>query len=52
VWANVQDYWDIHWKQMRIIKEKIEEAGFNIPYPQRNVQIIQGNSEPVPVPAA
>ena len=40
-WANTKDYWDVYWKQMRNIKEKIEEAGFQIPFPKRDVLIKQ-----------
>jgi small conductance mechanosensitive channel len=38
-WANNQDYWDIYWFQMRNIKEKIEEAGLHIPFPQQEIHI-------------
>ncbi|MDR2596367.1 MAG: mechanosensitive ion channel [Treponema sp.] len=38
-WANNQDYWDIYWFQMRNIKEKIEEAGLHIPFPQQEIYI-------------
>jgi small conductance mechanosensitive channel len=39
-WSTIQDYWSIFWDQNKIIKEKIEEAGLNIPHPQRNVRIV------------
>ena len=39
-WADNKNYWDIYWKQMRNLKEKIEEAGLVIPFPQRDVHII------------
>ncbi|MCL2242917.1 MAG: mechanosensitive ion channel family protein [Treponema sp.] len=39
-WAYNQNYWDVYWRQMRNLKEKIEEAGLHIPYPQRDVNII------------
>lgn len=38
-WASVQQYWDIYWDQMRILKEKTEAAGLHIPFPQRDVHI-------------
>jgi len=41
-WANIQDYWDVYWQQMRNLKEKIEEAGLHIPFPQQDVHIVQG----------
>jgi len=46
-WALIQDYWNIHWDMTKIVKAKIEEAGLQIPLPQRNLIIIndkQGNS--------
>ena len=41
-WASTQDYWDIYWKLTKLIKAKIEEAGLHIPFPQRDVHIVQG----------
>jgi len=44
-WTLVEDYWDVHWDQIRKIREKIEEIGLKIPFPQRDIHIIQ--QEPV-----
>jgi len=44
-WADNKDYWDVYWQQMRNIKEKIEEAGLNIPFPQQDVHIVQNASQ-------
>jgi small conductance mechanosensitive channel len=41
-WAVNQDYWDIYWEMNKNIKTKIEEAGLHIPFPQRDIRIIQG----------
>jgi len=41
-WAENQDYWDIYWEKIKSIKEKIEEAGLHIPFPQRDIHIVQG----------
>jgi len=38
-WAQNSDYWDIYWKYTRLFKEKIEEAGLHIPFPQLDVSI-------------
>ncbi|MCL2066008.1 MAG: mechanosensitive ion channel [Treponema sp.] len=38
-WASVQLYWDIYWHQMRNMKEKIEEAGLHIPFPQMDMHV-------------
>jgi len=40
-WANIQDYWDVYWQQMRNLKERIEAAGLHIPFPQQDVHIVQ-----------
>ena len=39
-WASTENYWDIYWMQMRNIKEKAEEAGLHIPFPQQDVHIV------------
>jgi len=41
-WAAIQDYWDIYWDMNKSIKTKIEEAGLHIPFPQRDIHIVQG----------
>ncbi|MDR2941366.1 MAG: mechanosensitive ion channel [Treponema sp.] len=40
-WAAIQDYWNIYWDMIKNIKIKIEKAGLHIPFPQRDVHIIQ-----------
>jgi small conductance mechanosensitive channel len=40
-WASGSDYWNVYWFQMRNIKEKIEEAGLTIPFPQQDVHLAQ-----------
>ncbi|MDR1218338.1 MAG: mechanosensitive ion channel family protein [Treponema sp.] len=39
-WASADVYWDVYWKHMRLIKEKIEAAGLSIPLPQQDVRLI------------
>jgi small conductance mechanosensitive channel len=39
-WAPIDAYWNIYWFQMRNVKEKIEGAGLHIPFPQRDIHII------------
>jgi small conductance mechanosensitive channel len=41
-WAANQDYWNIYWEMNKAIKAKIEEAGLHIPFPRRDVHIVQG----------
>ena len=40
-WADSRLYWDIYWQMMRVLKEKTEEAGLHIPFPQTDVHIVQ-----------
>ena len=37
VYSNV--YWDVYWAQMKNVKEKIQEAGLTIAFPQRNIHL-------------
>jgi small conductance mechanosensitive channel len=39
-WASGGDYWNVYRNQTRNIKEKIEAAGFTIPFPRRDVRIM------------
>jgi small conductance mechanosensitive channel len=48
-WAKNPDYWDVYWKHTRIFKEKIQEAGFNIPFPRQNVHFIQEKQLSLPL---
>ena len=41
-WAENKHYWDIYWEKVRMLKEKIEEAGLHIPFPQNDVHVVQG----------
>lgn len=38
-WALTTDYWDVFWDLMRTIKERFDEAGINIPFPQRDLHL-------------
>jgi small conductance mechanosensitive channel len=46
-WASVDVYWDVYWKHIRLIKEKIEAAGLTIPFPQRDIHLIQGGDSKI-----
>jgi small conductance mechanosensitive channel len=41
-WAAIQDYWTIYWEMNKTVKAKIEDAGLHIPFPQRDIHIVQG----------
>lgn len=40
-WATGDDYWNLVWAHNKIIKEEIEAAGLSIPFPQRDVRVIE-----------
>jgi small conductance mechanosensitive channel len=39
-WAYTDVYWNVYWDVMRGLKDKIEAAGLSIPFPQRDIHII------------
>jgi small conductance mechanosensitive channel len=43
-WCNAPDYWALRWHLLRTLKEELEAAGCNIPYPQRDVHLHQVSS--------
>ncbi|MDR0601547.1 MAG: mechanosensitive ion channel family protein [Treponema sp.] len=38
-WAPIDRYWPVYWDLMRTLKERLEEAGLSIPFPQRDVHL-------------
>jgi len=40
-WCEAGDYWALRWDLLRALKEELEAAGCNIPYPQRDVHLHQ-----------
>ena len=40
-WVNAEDYWATRWDLTRALKENLEAAGCNLPYPQRDVHMHQ-----------
>ena len=45
VWCKSADYWDLKFDLTKTLKQRFDAAGFNIPFPQRVVHLVQ---EPVP----
>lgn len=43
-WCNKGDYWALRFDLTRLFKERLEEAGCSIPYPQRTVHVHQAGS--------
>jgi small conductance mechanosensitive channel len=40
-WVSTQDYSSVRWDLTRALKEKLEEAGCSLPYPQSDVHLHQ-----------
>ena len=40
-WALTQDYWDVYWDVTKAVKQRFDEAGISIPFPQRDVHLYQ-----------
>lgn len=37
-WAKNEDFWDLHWLVLEEAKERLQEGGITIPFPQRDVR--------------
>ena len=40
-WCKAEDYWDVKFDLTREFKEALEDAGCSIPFPQRDINLIQ-----------
>jgi len=40
-WTKTSDYWTVYWDVTQQVKERFEQAGISIPYPQRDVHVYQ-----------
>ncbi len=38
-WVNAADYWTVLWETTEAVKERFDEAGISIPYPQMDVHV-------------
>jgi len=41
VWVKSEDYWDVYFDANESVKNRLDEAGIGIPYPQRAVHIYE-----------
>lgn len=41
IWCNGSDYWGVKFDMTKAIKEALDGAGVNIPYPQRTVHLVK-----------
>ena len=44
-WVKTVDYWTVYWDLMADVKQRFDAAGISIPFPQRDVHIIQPAGE-------
>ncbi len=40
-WAATADYWKVYWDITRAVKQRFDAEGISIPFPQRDVHLIQ-----------
>jgi small conductance mechanosensitive channel len=40
-WTKTTDYWTVHWDVTRAVKERFDAEGVSIPFPQRDIHLIQ-----------
>lgn len=38
-WVKTDDYWDVYWDITRAVKDRFDEEGISIPFPQRDVHL-------------
>jgi len=44
-WVKTENYWDVYWDITRRVKERFDEEGISIPFPQRDVHLYQDPSQ-------
>jgi len=40
-WTKTGDYWAVYWDLTQQVKERFDEAGISIPFPQRDIHVYQ-----------
>ena len=43
-WVNTPDYWDAYFQITEAVKQRFDEAGLSIPFPQRDVHLVQSEA--------
>lgn len=44
-WVKTADYWTVLWEVTRTVKERFDEEGISIPYPQSDVHLVGQNTD-------
>ena len=44
-WVNTADYWTVYWDLTRAVKQRFDREGISIPFPQRDVHLINASPE-------
>jgi len=44
-WVKTADYWTVLWEVTRTVKERFDEEGISIPYPQSDIHVIAQNPQ-------
>jgi len=45
LWCNAGDYWGLKFDFQRAMKEKMDEIGIEIPFPQRSIHMVKDAAE-------
>ena len=40
-WVKTDDYWDVFWDVTRTVKERFDQNGVSIPFPQQDIHVIE-----------
>lgn len=47
-WVKTEDYWGVYWDLTRHVKERFDAAGLSIPFPQRDVHVVEAGAAAKP----
>jgi small conductance mechanosensitive channel len=50
-WCRTDDYWEVHWDVTQAVKQRFDEEGVSIPFPQRDIHV-HATGEPTTVELA
>lgn len=40
-WVKTDDYWEVFWSLTRAVKERFDQGGVSIPFPQQDIHVIE-----------